>query len=191
MIGVDNHVGPRLPERQRGDATGSTGLRRVGMQYVRPAILDDSGERANCGAVGPDRQLALEFRDPHERQLEIVDEVLHRFLTVRNRSRNDEYVAASVELRSRQLGNMEGRSAHIQARDDVNHPECGGRAHWRTAATSRSGTVVFGLSRAGMSRGATATTPSVSQKTAANGTPPNKAAPARPPVSAKSHAAGT
>ena len=135
---------------------------------------DDLAQREDRGRVGAERELALEHRQPQQRDAELVCDVLHRLLASGERAGDDDDVVPPPRLLARELEHVQRRPADVQARDHVHDPHGG------------SGLAVVG----GASDGATAVIPIVIQKMAASGMPPKRAAPVSPPASAATQAAG-
>ena len=176
MEGVQNRGGPRAAGEDGGHAPGRARLRGVGVQHVRAALAQDPAERPDGGRVAARRELALQRRQPEDRNRAGLRLVLHRVLAGGQRPGDDHRVVAPPALLRGELDHGEGGTAHVQPGDHVHDPQRRPRhgvtsADWTSAALA-------------------ATTPMVSQKIAAIGVPPKSAAPASTPIRDAVHAAG-
>ena len=116
---VQDDRGPRAPGQQRRRAADRAGLRRVRVQDVRPLLADDLREPLDRAGVVAEGHLALHLGDAHDPDAETLGDEGHRILAAREApSHERRVVPARLEAR-REVGDVDRRAAHVEARDDA------------------------------------------------------------------------
>ena len=151
---------PTPPNEQRSDAAGRAGFGGVGLEDVGLACAEERAEAPDRGQIVTQRELPPELRHVQVRYTEIVGQRLHGRLAWRNRARHNEHVMAARLLGGCELEHRERSASDVQSRDHM---------HDSHAALTRAIVAAAG------------TSPTVIQKTAASGVPPNSPSPAIAP----------
>ena len=173
---VDGRPGPTAAGEHGGDPPGRARLCRVGVEDVCAAPRHGPPELAHRRGVRERGQLTLECRQADDRNAEIVGDVLHRLLALRQGAGDDDDLVTACPLPGRELDDVQRRAADVEPGDRVHDREVAWSARRSSQLSARRLP-----DRAAQCAESAPTSPNVSQKSAAIGVPPKSAEPAIAP----------
>ncbi len=117
--GVDDDGRARVAGEDRRRAGDRAGLRRVRVEDVRTLAPDQRRYGERRAHVVDRRHLALDRRDADDRHSEPLREEGHRVLATREASGDERGLVTARLEPGRQVGDVDRRPAHVEARDDA------------------------------------------------------------------------
>ena len=128
------------PGEQRRGAPDGAGLRRVGVDDVRPDCADELREPPGRDRVADGRELAREAGKPDDLDAGALGDERHRLLAARDVAGDERRLVAALREAAREVGDVQRGTAHVEARDHPQHADRAGghRARMYGAAYTRA-----------------------------------------------------
>ncbi len=92
-------------------------LRRMRVQDLRPLLADQAGKSKHRKRVPDRRDLPRQRVELDDLDAELLRHIRHRALAARERAGDERRLVASLREPRREVGDVERRAAHVQARD--------------------------------------------------------------------------
>ena len=108
---------------ERRQAPDRARLRGVGVQDRRALGAHDPGEAHGREQVADRRDLAVQMRDRDDRDPELLGDVRHRLLALADAAGDEDRLVPALAEAGRQVRDVEGRPAHVQAGDRPEDPD--------------------------------------------------------------------